>query len=64
MQMLYWVEGMVSWMEKPHRRDFVRSWTAVNDLAAWACPDQFEAAQERFKKPPRSWYLKEMIQSE
>ena len=62
--MLYWVEGMVSWMEKPQRRDFVKSWTTVNDLAALACPDQFEAAKEPFKKPPRSWYLKEMIQSE
>ena len=36
-QMLYWVEEMVSWMEKPHRRNFVKSWTAVNDLAALAC---------------------------
>jgi hypothetical protein len=63
-QILYWVEGMVSWMKEPHHRDFVKSWTAVNDLAALACPDQFEPAKERFKRPPRSWYLKQMIQSE
>jgi hypothetical protein len=55
---------MGSWMEKLNRRDFVKSWPPVNELAALACPDQFEAAKERFKKPPRSWYLKEMIQSE
>jgi hypothetical protein len=63
-QMLYWVEGKTDWMKKPNRIEFVRSWTAVKHLASVACPDVFEAAKGRFEQPPKSWYLKEMIQSE
>ena len=64
-QMLYWVEGQMSWMEsKPHRLKFAECWKTVNDLAIVACPDKYEAASEPFQKPPRSWYLKKMIQSE
>jgi hypothetical protein len=64
-QMLYWVEGMMTWVEsKPHRVEFVKCWKAVNNLGLVACPDDFEPAGERFRQAPKSWYLKKAIQSE
>src|SRR5437773_10484241 len=63
-QMLYWVEGMMSWMESaPHRMDFVKAWKAVNKLARAASPEHGEPVKERFQQPPASWYLKRAIQS-
>ena len=64
-QMLYWVEGQMTWMNsKPHRMEFARCWKAVNDLCLVACPDEFEPEHERFFQPPKSWYLKKAIQSD
>lgn len=63
-QMLYWVEGMTRWMDAPHRQEFVKSWTLVNDLASVACPDRYEPVKGVFKQPPESWYVKPKIQSE
>jgi hypothetical protein len=63
-QALYWVEGMTEWMDKPHKKAFVRCWTAVNDLALATRPAESEPAGERFGPVPKSWYLKRMIQSE
>lgn len=57
-QMLYWCEGLLSWMDTPEHLEFVRCWKAVNQLALVACPDQFIAVDETFRRPPRSWYLK------
>lgn len=68
-QMLYWDEVEtagygINISPKPHHLEFKRCWKAVNNLALVACPDQFEAVNERFQKPPDSWYLKHAIQSE
>jgi hypothetical protein len=48
------VEGMVSWMDKPHWQEVVKSWTSVNNPTARACHDQFEAASVWCPRNPRT----------
>ena len=63
-QMLYWCEGMNEWMREPHQHAFVSAWRAVNDLTIAARPDELYPVADDFRRPPASWYLKRMIQSE
>ena len=62
-QTLYWWEGYMPWMDTPGRLEFARCWKAVNQLALVACPDQVNAVDATFQRPPRSWYLRKAIQS-
>ena len=64
-QQLYWLEGQTGWMRsKPHRMQFVRAWSAVNNLGLIACPDTFKESEDSFTSVPESWHLKKAIQSE
>jgi hypothetical protein len=68
-QMLYWDEVEspnygININAKPQHVEFKKCWKLMNHLALVACPDQFELEKSKFEGPPRSWYLKEAIQSE
>jgi hypothetical protein len=66
-QMLYWDEVEapgygINFDLKPHHREFIRVWKAINHLGLLACPDEGEEVKERFQAP-QSWYIKPAIQS-
>lgn len=68
-QMLYWdeVETVgygININPKPHHLAFKQAWWDVNRLALSALPKQAKKVDARFQRPPESWYLKKMIQSE
>ena len=68
-QMLYWdeVENVnygINISPKPHHLKFISCWKEVNRLAIKAIPKDSKAHAERFTRPPKSWRLKEAIQSE
>jgi hypothetical protein len=67
-QLLYWDEVEapnygINIDPKPSHLEFKRCWKAVNHLALVALPDEGEAVKEHIQVP-KSWYLKEAIQSE
>jgi len=68
-QMLYWDEREmpnygINIDPKPHHLKFKECWKMVNKLALNVVPARSEPVSEGFRKAPRSWYLKEPIQSE
>ncbi len=68
-QMLYWdeIEGPnygINIDPEPHHLKFIECWKKVNALALNFIPARSEPVAEDFRSAPRSWYLKEAIQSE
>lgn len=67
-QMLYWdeVENAnygINISPKAHHLKFKTCWKEVNKLALEAIPNKSQYHRERFSRPPKSWRLKEPIQS-
>lgn len=68
-QMLYWdeVENAnygINISPKGRHLKFKACWKEVNRLALAAIPKQSEPYGERFLRPPKSWRLKDPVQSE
>jgi hypothetical protein len=68
-QMLYWDEVEapnygINIDPKPHHLKFKECWKMVNELALKVVPVRSEPAAQEFRSAPKSWYLKEVIQSE
>ncbi len=67
-QMLFWDEREmpgygINIDPKPHHREFIRCWKAVNQLGLAVLPPEAKPVAEPFVAP-KSWYLKLAIQSE
>jgi hypothetical protein len=68
-QQLYWDEVEapnygINTNPKPHHLTFKKTWKSANDLILAVIPDDSIAVALKFDSAPRSWYVKEAIQSE